>query len=116
MTVDAILAALRGRCLPLANEKNLQADMADVFKEAGLVLEREVRVGPREIIDFLGAGVGIEVKIKGSSKREIYRQLERYAQSDRIEQLVLVTNVPMGMPPEINGKPVYVHNLALAWL
>lgn len=113
--IEAILAALRGRRLTLSSEKALQAELAGVFRHAGLQMDREVAVGPREIIDFLGDGVGVEVKIKGS-KRGVYDQLERYARCEGVKALILVTNVPTGMPAAILGKPVYVHNLALAWL
>lgn len=115
MTVDEIIAVLRPLRLPLSDENRLQASMADAFSAAALALEREVRLSAEDIIDFFGEGIGIEAKIKGG-KMAIYRQLERYAKHDRIEQLILVTNVPTGMPTEIDGKPIYVHNLAMAWL
>lgn len=115
MTVDDVLIALRGQRLPLSDEKKLQASIAVLFEAAALPLEREVRLSPSDIIDFFGEGIGIEVKIKGG-KRDIYHQLERYAKHDAVEQLILVTNVPIGMPPEIEGKPIYVHSIAKAWL
>lgn len=115
MTVEQVLAALRGQRLLLSDEKQLQAAMAGLFEAAALPLEREVRLSASDVIDFYGAGIGVEVKVKGS-KRAIYFQLERYTKHEQIQHLILVTNVPMGLPPEIEGKPVYLHNLALAWL
>ena len=84
--------------------------------EAGIPTAREVRLSDEDIIDFVvDETIGIEVKIKGS-KMAIYRQMERYAQHASLSALILITNVPTGFPEEINGKPVYVVNLAKAWL
>jgi hypothetical protein len=60
-------------------------------------------------------GVGMEVKIKGS-KREMYRQCERYCLHERVSALILATNVATGMPATINGKPVFVALLSRGWL
>lgn len=112
---DAIVGVLRPLRLSLSDELRLHAQMAEAFDTAGLPYEREVRLSSRDRIDFMFGTVGVEVKINGS-KREIYRQLERYAEHDRITALLLVINVPMGLPPTINGKPVALHSLARAWL
>lgn len=115
MTVDEIIAVLRPLRLPLTDEKRLQAEMAERFAAAGLALEREFRLSATEVVDFFADGIAVEVKIKGG-KMAIYRQLQRYAEHDEIKALLLVSNVPMGLPPEIEGKPAYFHNLAMAWL
>ena len=44
------------------------------------------------------------------------RQLQRYAEHDAIEALMLITATATGMPSEINGKPVRVVSLGAAWL
>lgn len=115
MTVQTIMALFSRLRLPLSDEKRLQAAIAEEFDAAGIVYEREARLSPADVIDFMSGEIGIEVKIKGS-KRAIFHQVERYAQHDRVKELILVSNVAMGFPPEINGKPVYFHNLAKAWL
>lgn len=116
MTIERIISILRPLRLTLADEKRLQCEMADAFTAAGLPFEREVRLSQRDVIDFvLDGGTGIEVKVKGG-KRDIFHQVERYAEHDAISELLLVTNVPMGMPEEVCGKPVYVHHLFRAWL
>jgi hypothetical protein len=83
-----IIDLLNRNRLPLSDEKRLQAEMALVFDTAGLTFRREVRLGARDIVDFMveddpcppdgGSQIAIEVKI-GGSRRAIYRQLERYA-------------------------------------
>ncbi len=100
---------------PLSDEKRLQEVMAEQFAAAAVAAAREVDLGNGDIIDFMIGGVGMEVKIKGS-KRAIYRQCERYCAHDRVEALILATNVATGMPATINGKPVLVALLGKGWL
>lgn len=115
-TAAGIVSFLGSRRLPLSNEKALQIAIAHELECGGIPAEREVRLNPADVIDFMCCGsVGIEVKIKGS-RREIYRQLERYAGGDQVAELILATNVPMGLPKTINGKPVSYLNLSRAWL
>lgn len=80
-----------------------------------LPLEREYRLGDGDIVDFFGEGIAVEVKLKGS-RRAIFNQLERYAGHESVASVLLVTNVPTGMPSQIKGKPVRVFNIGLAWL
>lgn len=117
MTLRAHIADLLTKHrLPLSDEKILQAEMARVFAEAGLPYAREVTLGEGDIVDFMvGETTAVEVKIKGS-KRAIFRQCERYCGHDRVAELVLATNVPMSLPPEICGKPVAVSLLGFGWL
>jgi len=135
----AVLNALEGARLLITTEKDVQRQIGQCFKAAGLVFSREVPV-EGGIIDFYvglsrtaivpGQGrlpmplpisgprfkaVGVEVKI-GGAKRAIYRQLCRYAEDEAICSLVLVTAAAMGLPPTINGKPVTVFSLGRAWL
>ena len=100
---------------PLSDEKRLQAEMAVQFEKAAIRFSREVRLGEGDIIDFMVGSIGIEVKIKGR-KIDIYRQIERYCGHQVITSLVLATNVAMGMPAEVSGKPVFVVNLGRAWI
>ena len=100
---------------PLADEKRLQAEVEAHLQLAGFDFEREVNLGAGDIIDFMATGVGIELKIKGS-KREIYRQCERYCMHDRLESLLVVSNVAIGLPHKINFKPVHLVLLGRGWL
>lgn len=113
--IQTIIRLLQSRRFTLSDEKRLQAEIDEVLTDSGIEHEREYRLDAGSIIDFFIDGIGAEIKVKGG-RSEIFRQLERYAAFDEVKQLILVTNVPMGCPPEINGKPVYVVNLAKAWL
>lgn len=99
----------------LADEKLCQAEIAGVLTASGLAFEREVHLGPSDIIDFMVGNVGIEIKVKGA-RRAIYRQLERYCAYEAVGQIVLGTNVPMNLPLEINGKPTAIAAIGRGWL
>ena len=113
--IEQIFAAMRGIRFPLKNEKELQSALSDRFTSVGLEHQREVGLSSSDIVDFMFGDIAAEVKTQGS-KIAIYRQLERYAQHDRVAAIVLISNVPMGLPASINGKPAYLFNLSRAWL
>ena len=103
--------------LDLSDEKRLQADLATVLAKNDLAFEREKRLSAWDIPDFLvGGTVAVECKLRGARKIEVFQQLRRYAEHDEVRALVLVSNVAMGLPPEINGKPVYAARLSRGWL
>lgn len=114
-TVQDIFALLSRLRLPLSDEKLLQETIAEAFDRAGILHLREDRLSDKDVIDFTVGRIGIEVKIKGA-RRAIFNQVCRYAEHDRIKELILITNVATGFPAELNGKPVFVLNLAKAWL
>lgn len=100
----------------LTNEKEVQADMERLLHEHNLGFRREHHLDSENIIDFMmDSGVGIEVKTKGQ-KRAIYKQCLRYSTFDDIQDLILVTSSSTGMPPQLNGKNIYILNLSKAWL
>ena len=120
--VSRIVRLLERAPLPLSDEKALQAEMLALLQHDGLAVEREVRLGEGDIVDFLildgqsyRSGLAVEVKIKGQ-RRAIYRQIERYCTHPRVTEIVLATNVPMGLPDTIHGKPARVAQLGRAWL
>lgn len=118
-TLEALDGLLSRQPLRLRQEKQAQADLEEALTAAGLPYRREVTLAPGDIIDFLvgpaGATVGIEMKIK-APRRAIYRQLTRYARSEELQALLLLTATPMGLPPTIHDKPAYVLSLGAAWL
>jgi hypothetical protein len=118
-----ILSPLR---LPIEDEKKTQEKVEKALSENKVLFYREYRLDEKNTPDFLVVdkwtgipvrtkGVAIELKIKGS-RREIYRQCERYCAFDQVKELLLITNRSMGFPKEINGKPCYLLNIGKAWL
>ena len=116
VTIESVLSIIRTARLDLSDEKRTQNDLAQVFTSRDIGFEREVRLNAADIIDFLIDDIGIEVKLKGARKKDIYRQLCRYAKSDRVQHLVLATNITMGLPEYIDGKPVYFIAVGRAWM
>lgn len=110
-----IIQHLSGKRFSLSDEKRLQAEMEETFTAAGIEYDREYRLSHKDIIDFKIGRIGIEVKIKGG-KLNIHRQIERYAASDELDEIILATNVATGMPETIKDKKIHVFNLGRAWL
>jgi hypothetical protein len=101
--------------IPLHNEKAAQAGLETLLQAGGFEFEREARLSDADIPDFMIGGLVIEMKVKGG-KRDIYRQLERYAKHERVTRILLITNVAMGLPEDIEGRKTYIANLGRAWL
>lgn len=111
-----IVTALQSSRIGVSTEASAQKDAAEALTRAGLEVRREVGLSARDRIDLMVGAVGIEVKVKGS-RREIFRQLERYAESDQIAALVLASSSawPAGIST-IGGKPFFHASLVRGWL
>jgi hypothetical protein len=109
--LDDVLEHLRAFRFDASTEDTFQLAVARALQLRGAAFEREVRLSARDRIDFLlGGGIGLELKINGAPS-EVTRQLLRYAESDRISALVLVTTRALhrAMPAVLLGKPLRVH-------
>lgn len=99
----------------LQNELGLQHAIERALVRAGVAYAREVELlGPAgrlhgDRIDFLLGDVGLEVKVDGS-RADVIRQLDRYAESDQVQHLLLVTTRAQhrAMPRELREKPLEV--------
>ncbi|MGH2878927.1 MAG: hypothetical protein ACRDK4_04880 [Solirubrobacteraceae bacterium] len=110
-----IVEALRAVRFNYGDEDRLQEGIAAALAAVGFDVEREVRLSARDRIDLLVGRVGIEVKVAGSPG-SVANQLLRYAKSDRIDGLVLVTSRVRHLAPMVLGKPIEVVQLAGAGL
>jgi hypothetical protein len=123
---DAIEQLLTNHGIPFEREVELyEVSIADAWKDRGERIKANaetpgpvltgVRMEKPHIgrIDFMVGSVGIEVKV-GFSWADVVTQLHRYAQSQMITDLILVTTRMLHtMPGRMNGKPVTVVNLAI---
>ena len=101
----------------VSTEAAAHREIAAAIEADGMDVEREVRLGAGERVDVLVGGViAVEVKVQGS-RRDIHRQLERYARSDRVEGIVLATGAawPATMR-RVGGKPFFFASLSRGWL
>jgi hypothetical protein len=109
VTVAGVVAVIAAHRFGHATEAELQAD---VLTRAGYSVKREARLSARNRIDLLVDRIGIEVKVDGSAGN-VVRQLERYADSEALDALVLASSRRhhLAMPGSLNGKPVVVVSL-----
>lgn len=111
LSSDRLTKMLSTWKLEVLTEDRMQACLATVFEEEAIEFAREVSLGKRDRIDFLVGSVGVECKVSGSDT-EVLRQLGRYAECDRIGELLLVTSKASHRSLhgiEIVGKRISVH-------
>lgn len=114
ITGPAVLRCLARYQISTVNEATAQVDIARALRIDFVegAVKREYRVSKRDRPDFMiGGRIALEVKVQRASKLDVWRQLCRYAEHDMVEEIVLATSLAMGLPPDINGKPVYYHSL-----
>jgi hypothetical protein len=111
--VHAVADLVRGFRFHYGDEDQLQEGLASALQSRGLEVQREVRLTARDRIDLLVERVGVEVKVAGRPDG-VVRQLRRYAASDQVDGLVLVTNRVrhLAVPDRLNDKPVVAVTLA----
>jgi hypothetical protein len=118
--VSAIeVVRLLQRCrFDLSSEKHLQAGIEQALIKSGIIFEREKRLSPQDIPDFLvEGGIAIECKMHNKARKiAIFKQLSRYAACQEVSSIILASNLSMGLPPEINSKPIYAASLSAGWL
>jgi len=113
--IQEIFKVLKSRSLPITTEKEVQLEIEKLFTEKKISFEREYRFDNKNIVDFFVNGIAIEVKIKGV-KKAVYKQCERYCEFNETKALILVTNLTMGFPEQLNGKDCYYYSLSKNWL
>lgn len=118
VTAVDIVRLLRQCRFDLSSEKHLQRGVEEVLKNMSVEFEREKRMDVRNIPDFLVAGgIVVECKLRNKwTKMDVYKQLARYAPSPSVTAIILAANFSMGMPGEIDGKPVYLASLSAGWM
>lgn len=111
MDAKAVAGFIRTGAYRMAQESLLQEDLEKHFRAGCIPYEREFKFSTTERVDFFVDGhIAVELKIKGS-RRGILRQMQRYADVERVDSLILMTSAAMGMPATLSGKPVYVVQL-----
>ncbi|MCY9870345.1 hypothetical protein [Vibrio barjaei] len=111
--LEAALEVLGRARLNISNEAKAQVELSLYFQKIGLNFEKEYRLD-EGIVDFFlpDSGIAIELKVdKGWSKTKVFRQCERYCQSDEVHGIILATGAYQGLPEKINGKPALVFQM-----
>ena len=102
-----ILSGLKG--IAPSSEDGLARRVAAALLARGIDYETEAWLNDTDRIDLIVDRVGIELKLKGPVSA-VTRQLARYAQSTRLDSLVLVTTRAKhrSVPRMLCGKPIDV--------
>lgn len=90
-------------------EGHLQEGIAGALAQAGWPVRREVLLNRHDRVDLLVVRVGVEVKVAGKPD-SVLRQLQRYAASDLLDELLLVTTRARhrDLPAQVGGKSLTV--------
>ena len=108
-TVASLKKLLSNQAYTITEERLIQDKIEAVLNTKKVQHLREAHLTKRDRIDFLVGTIGIEVKLK-TPVTQVTRQLHRYAQSDLISELLLITTSPSlaQIPKEFNNKPIHV--------
>ena len=99
-----------------AQEAELQQAVEACLNEHGISFTREAVLGPRARIDFLTeGGIGIELKKGRPESRGLRSQLERYAASEAVQALVVLTQKSASVPARVKGKVCVQISLNRLW-
>ncbi len=115
--LDRVLQALSTLRAPqAAQEVQLQLAVADCLTGFGIPYRREATLGRGCRIDFLtDEGIGIELKKGRPGSRSLRGQLERYAASEQVSALVVLTQKSALLPAKIGGKACVQVSLNRLW-
>ena len=106
--LESVLDALKELRSPFAlYENDIHQMVADRLSEAGLPFVHEAKLAPGCRIDFLAADIGIEIKKGKPDAKALARQLMRYAQSEQVAALIVLSQRTVALPSETAGKPVH---------
>lgn len=113
--IEAVIGSLRGRDYErIARESDLQIQVERRLRLANLEFRSQVQLdasSDRDRVDVLCGSVAIELKTSGVVST-VLAQLERYAQSDLVTELLLVTTRAAHLKLRglclLHGKPLYV--------
>lgn len=113
---ERIIAALRELRSPFAlYEQDIHQAVARRLTDAGLPFLHEKPLTPGCRIDFWCQGVGIEIKKGKPRPAALLEQLRRYAVSDEIAALVVLTQRSVRLPASVCGKPLVQITLNQLW-
>lgn len=116
MLIARIARIIEGTKINVTTERFAHDAIAEALIKDGMEVRREVVLSPKDRIDIMVAGIGVEVKT-AHSRRQIHAQLVRYAKLDVITGLVLATGIAFPAHiRELNGKPFRCASLSRGWL
>ncbi len=113
---EPVLEALCAMRPPFAlYEADLHRLVANRLTECGFAYRHEARIAGGCRIDYLVGDVGVEIKKGKPRPAELTRQLARYAQSECVRSLIVLSWQSVTLPERLNGKPVRAVSLSQLW-
>ena len=114
--LEQVVVALRTIRAPLAtDEYDLHQLARQALAQHGLPCTHEAVLAPRCRIDLLCGRVGIEIKRGRPTRTALLRQLLRYAQTGRLDALVVLSEQSVDLPDRLEGLPVASIGLFKLW-
>jgi len=114
--VEQILQALKTIRAPIQQgEYDLHRLVMDTLLAHGIPCEHEVSLGGGRRIDLMCGRIGIEIKRGKPDRARLAAQLLRYAQSERLDGLILVVERSVDVPRQLAGKPLHAVCLNRLW-
>jgi DNA-binding LytR/AlgR family response regulator len=109
MNATELVELLEKSRMRTITEETFQVATAQALTDAGVEFKREHPLSRGDRVDFMVGDIALELKIDGSST-EVLRQLQRYAQHEEVQAIVLLTSRSKlcRMPNSLNNKPLYV--------
>lgn len=98
---------MRHNVLSFSTERALHNAIEEILSQSGFRAVHEYSLDRKNRIDFFipEYGIGIEAKVNGSIA-DIERQLARYAEFERVREIVVVTTRLFKYPDTLCGKPI----------
>ena len=116
ITAEMVAAAIsRVRVPAMPGEYDLHGMIAAALDEAEIPYEHEYRLAPRCRLDFMCAGVAVEVKKGRPNGQELLRQLTKYMEKPEVTEMVAVVQKKVPLPETICGKKVRLVALNMLW-
>lgn len=113
---EIVLQALRAMRPPfILYEMDLHHMVENRLKECGIGYQHEAAIAKGCRIDYLVGDVGVEIKKGKPRAATLVRQLTRYAASNQVQSLIVVSWQSVGLPQKLSGKPIYPLALAQLW-
>lgn len=119
ISLEAVTKALSTLRVGITIEEYaLQGKIAEAFRQAGIIYEKEYVLGRGARVDFLTeSGVAVEVKKGKPNRRMLFEQINRYAASSEVKAVAVVVETSLQRPitQTDNGKPCMVIGLSKLW-
>ena len=114
--LDRVLEALRSIRAPLAiDEYDLHQLARQTLAQHAISCVHEAVLAPRCRIDILCGQIGIEIKRGKPTRSALLKQILRYAQTGKIDAIVVLSEQSVDLPETMEGIPVIMVGLFKLW-